>query len=521
MPYIDPTTQKEVPLTGTFQEQNLAASKAGDTYAPTTTTIPGLGDLTVEKKNTIQNTQPTAPTAPTMTPDAGLYARTGIDPYKATQDAYTAYQTAQTADQAKYAELSALTPEQQALQEKITGIDIGGRQAQANLLGQGRGITTGLLRGQSEKIARQTALDRLAASESLAALTGVQQSKLDVLKQKMGFATDNFEKLLGIQKEFANINKTQKDEARQTLTDILDFSKGISFDQLDTASQQQIVNATANSPLSLGIVKTAMERNKMAVEDAKRKEALAGRPASVQEYEYAKQQGYTGSFSQYQNEDANRKAVIAKAGQSGLPNTTITQIDKLSSAFDSSPIVKQYNETQNKYQTISQIVDSGVIGGPDDLALVFEFMKSLDPTSVVRESEYDTASKSGNPFKALAAKMGGYVSKGQILPQDVRDDFKRLSGTKLKVVSSQYKNLKNETARKINNKTGMGDGSGYLTSYEQAFTAPDTPPTPPAFISDEEASKSTPASAVTGIDIQENPTGFFDGFLNMFGLKQK
>lgn len=32
------------------------------------------------------------------------------------------------------------------------------------------------------------------------------------------------------------------------------------------------------------------------------------------EYEYAVSQGYTGTFSQYQNEDANRKAVVAKAG---------------------------------------------------------------------------------------------------------------------------------------------------------------------------------------------------------------
>lgn len=34
-------------------------------------------------------------------------------------------------------------------------------------------------------------------------------------------------------------------------------------------------------------------------------------PASVQEYEYAKRNGYIGSFTQYQNEDANRKARAA------------------------------------------------------------------------------------------------------------------------------------------------------------------------------------------------------------------
>ncbi len=34
-------------------------------------------------------------------------------------------------------------------------------------------------------------------------------------------------------------------------------------------------------------------------------------PTSVQEYEYAKKQGYTGTYEQYQNEDANRKARAA------------------------------------------------------------------------------------------------------------------------------------------------------------------------------------------------------------------
>lgn len=38
---------------------------------------------------------------------------------------------------------------------------------------------------------------------------------------------------------------------------------------------------------------------------------LTGLPASAQEYEYAKKNGYTSSFNDYQNEDANRKAVQA------------------------------------------------------------------------------------------------------------------------------------------------------------------------------------------------------------------
>ena len=155
-------------------------------------------------------------------------------------------------------------------------------------------------------------------------------------------------------------------------------------------------------------------------------------------------------------------------GDSGLPNTVIRQVDALSSKFDASPIVKQFNEVQNKSRSIQAIVDEG-IGGPADLALVFEFMKSLDPTSVVRESEYDVASNAGNPFKRIAAQMGGYVSEGQFLPEEVKDEFARLSNIKMSIVERQYDNLFSETGRKINMKTGQEDGTEYLTDYKSAF----------------------------------------------------
>ncbi len=52
------------------------------------------------------------------------------------------------------------------------------------------------------------------------------------------------------------------------------------------------------------------------------------KPPSVLEYEYAKSQGYTGTYQQYQNEDANRRARAAKApsapqvfyGEDGKPH---------------------------------------------------------------------------------------------------------------------------------------------------------------------------------------------------------
>lgn len=164
---------------------------------------------------------------------------------------------------------------------------------------------------------------------------------------------------------------------------------------------------------------------------------------------------------------ANQKAK-ANIALSGLPNNVILQVDKLSKDFDSSPIVKQYNEVLNKKLSVDTIIQSGV-KGPADLALVFEFMKALDPTSVVRETEYQTAAKSGNIFAGWAARFNGYLKEGGgFLPEQVRKDFQTLINRKYGVAEQQYKNLKSETARKINKKTGQTDGEDYLTNYEGA-----------------------------------------------------
>lgn len=197
---------------------------------------------------------------------------------------------------------------------------------------------------------------------------------------------------------------------------------------------------------------------------------------SIQEYNFAVKNGYKGSYVQYQNEDANRKAVIAKAGVAGLPYQVVTQIDKLSSSFDSSPIVKNYVEVQNKKLSVDSIIQTG-IKGPADLALVFEFMKALDPTSVVRESEYANASNSGNIFAGAYTRFNGYLKPGGgFLPTQVRKDFQTLINSKYNVATQQYDNLRKETARKIEIKTGQAGGSEYITDYAQPTTVTSSTP---------------------------------------------
>lgn len=177
------------------------------------------------------------------------------------------------------------------------------------------------------------------------------------------------------------------------------------------------------------------------------------------------------SFNEFQNVDANRKAKATAATSTGLDNATLTKVESIAKGFDSHKIVQNYNEVQNKFGSIQGIIDLGV-GGPGDLALVYDFMKALDPASVVRETEYAVAAKSGNIFSSWAAKFNGYLKEeGGFLPENVKQSFKKIMKVKLDTVGGQYNNLKNEYARRINKITGRKDGNEYLTDYSGGISS--------------------------------------------------
>lgn len=131
-----------------------------------------------------------------------------------------------------------------------------------------------------------------------------------------------------------------------------------------------------------------------------------------------------------------------KEAGGGSSNQSIDNERALLSQFRGEQIVKDYNDILGQKGTMDAFIQNGV-GGPADLAMVFSFMKGLDPTSVVRESEYETASKSGNIFQGAFAKYNGYFkAKGGFLPQNVKKEFQNLVNQKLAVKSAQYDNVK-------------------------------------------------------------------------------
>ncbi len=78
--------------------------------------------------------------------------------------------------------------------------------------------------------------------------------------------------------------------------------------------------------------------------------------------------------------------------------------------------MKAYNEAQAFYERGRAAAQGGPeqMTGADDIALVFSFMKLLDPTSVVRETEYATAANAAGVPSHVQAMWNNLVGGGKL-----------------------------------------------------------------------------------------------------------
>lgn len=116
----------------------------------------------------------------------------------------------------------------------------------------------------------------------------------------------------------------------------------------------------------------------------------------------------------------------------GTSNNVVTDNERaLLTQFNGLPEVKDYKTVLSQKLTVDSILNSK-LGGPGDLAVVYNFMKALDPTSVVRESEYATAAKSGNIFAGIYSQFNGYLKpEGGFLPESVKKSFQSIINSSL------------------------------------------------------------------------------------------
>ena len=268
---------------------------------PTTSEVPGIGTLTITPKGI--STAPVKDTSGVGDNAAGLYARTGVTPpelpgapsaptvaaaipglptYPSGVDtagsvagitkAYKDTLEAITALESRISGAAAASPEEQALQQKLAEkraqlgtFDVASLQTSEDLTGQGRGISTSTIARQDQKIARTRALERLGLAQEADTLTtqlGLAQEARkgqgDIATSLYNLATKKLDISLGLETKINTLNEKEKNNARQYLLDVVNFSDGKTYDQLDDATRTAITSAVANSPITLDMVKTAL-----------------------------------------------------------------------------------------------------------------------------------------------------------------------------------------------------------------------------------------------------------------------
>ena len=138
------------------------------------------------------------------------------------------------------------------------------------------------------------------------------------------------------------------------------------------------------------------------------------------------------------------RSMLPKSSEFGAPNQISDNERALLSQFKGEQVVKDYTTILIKANSVNSIL-SKKLGGPGDLAIVFEFMKALDPTSVVREKEYDTASQSGNIFAGIYTRFNGYLKpEGGFLPEQVKQSFLSIVNSKLQEQEAAYSQIKSD-----------------------------------------------------------------------------
>jgi hypothetical protein len=107
--------------------------------------------------------------------------------------------------------------------------------------------------------------------------------------------------------------------------------------------------------------------------------------------------------------------------------------------YRNEPIIKNAESAISSYQTINALAENPEAAGPNDLALVYSFMKSLDPQSTVRESEFQTASEALGLVNKMKGLMVKYENGSLFKDANARREFANTARMVAKHVQSAAK----------------------------------------------------------------------------------
>jgi hypothetical protein len=169
----------------------------------------------------------------------------------------------------------------------------------------------------------------------------------------------------------------------------------------------------------------------------------ANAPAPTPTADWAKLNDGT-LFNQRTGETMPLEGMEPGAGGFVDPKEAFDREKDLAAQYAGQDPVKTYQAVRNSYERVresAQIGNTNPNGsGAADVALVFAYMKMLDPTSVVREGEFAQAAQAGGVPSAVL-NMYNNLIKGDKLTPEVRQQFVQQSDAIYQEVTQNLESL--------------------------------------------------------------------------------
>ena len=291
------------------------------------------------------------------------------------------------------------------IQGQITQYGIDTNKAITGLEGQGRAIPAELIRGQQEKLYTQRKLGEqtLQGQEAnLLTRLGLEQESRKLSQEAGEFQINSlFDDAEITQKAIDAIDSQTNafmdkvdnlsDNARNTLSTIIDKFAGMDMNDLPEESQLALANLAENSGIDLQTLILGMKANKDAIEFD---QAYKLNQLALDQYKAST----TGTFT---------------------PEEIIKYEQSLRKELNALPQIKDYTSIKNSYTQVKSAYDQALQSGKDkttkaaaDQLLITAFNKMIDPTSVVREGEYARTTSGQALINQLAGKANAALYGG-------------------------------------------------------------------------------------------------------------
>lgn len=141
-----------------------------------------------------------------------------------------------------------------------------------------------------------------------------------------------------------------------------------------------------------------------------------------------------------------------------------------------------------------------------DLSIMFDYMKALDPGSVVREGEQITFRTTGGVFDRLAAKIGS-VTEGTMLTDNQRQELIKVMKMRVDTAKQSYDKIRRPVLQRIESKNIHQSKVDPAFDFEAPSEGKTAPAAPAAHKQDKEAiewAKANPSDPVAKEILKEN-----------------